>query len=311
LKGSSISGFADILDLLPRSGSSQDVLLWKLLLAGILAIIIGIFINKGLSRLLRQFAAAITRRAENTSRGDQLIQIKRTETMLSVGGAVLRTLIIGFCLYLAWRLVNPTSAPVALIGASTFFIVLGAATIGPLLRDITSGILMIAEQWYNVGDHIMVDPFWELQGVVEQMNLRSTRIRTLSGEAVWIHNQHIQAVRVARRGVRTMSIDIFVNNLEVARRQINKTLSNMPTGPTMIASPLTITEEEELGTLWRITITGQTAPGREWLIEDFAVNALKKHDERKKEQVIVHGPIVRYTDTVAERRFTRSMQKRA
>jgi len=206
-----------------------------------------------------------------------------------------------------WRLLNPTEAPVAIIGAGTFFIVLGAATIGPLLRDITNGILMIAEKWYNVGDHIVIDPFWELSGVVEKVNLRSTKLRSLNGEVIWVHNQNIQAVRVTPRGVRTISIDTFVSDLEKGRKLIGRVINTMPTGPTMIATPLVINEEEQHGSVWRITAVGQTAPGREWLIENFAVNALKEADTNAKNPVIIHGPIVRYTDAVAEKRFRHSM----
>lgn len=302
--------FANFLGLSSR-GSTQDNLFFKLVLASVVALLVAIFINQILINLSVKLASKLSARSEKRSKGEQNIQIKRNETVLSVGAAIVRAVVIGACLYISWRIVNPTSAPVALIGASTFFIVLGAATIGPLLRDLTSGILMIAERWYNVGDHITVDPFWDLSGVVEQMNLRSTRIRTLSGEAVWIHNQYIQAVRVTSRGVRTISVDTFVSDLELGRKRINKVLKSMPTGPTMIAGRLAIKEEEELGDdIWRITATGQTAPGREWLIEDFAVKAIKEYDDKLKEQVIVHGPIVRYTDALAEKRFTRSMQRR-
>jgi hypothetical protein len=81
----------------------------------------------------------------------------------------------------------------------------------------------------------------------------------------------------------------------------------MPTGPTMLANPLVIKEEEELGSVWRITAVGQTIPGREWLIEDFAVKTLQEADEKSRSPVIVHGPIVRYTDALAEKRFRHSM----
>ncbi len=306
----SMTVVASFLDLFPQPGSTQDKLLVRLLLGGIVAVVVAILINKGLGKVLAKAAETVSHRTKNASKGDQLIQTKRTETVLSVGAAVVRTLIIGICLYVSWRLVNPTRAPVALIGASTFFIVLGAATIGPLLRDITSGILMIAERWYNIGDHITVDPFWELSGVVEQMNLRSTKLRTLSGETVWVHNQHIQAVRVTPRGVRTISIDTFVSDHARGRKRIERILSTLPTGPTMIASALVINEEEELGDgIWRLTAIGQTAPGREWLIEDFAVKAIKEADEKRKEPLIVHGPIVRYTDPLAEKRFAHSMRE--
>jgi small conductance mechanosensitive channel len=166
---------------------------------------------------------------------------------------------------------------------------------------------MIAEQWYNVGDHIKIDPFWELSGVVEKVNLRSTKLRTLSGEEVWVHNQHIQAVRVTPRGVRTMSVDTFVSDLEKGRKLIGRVINTMPTGPAMIATALVIKDEEQHGGVWRITAVGQTTPGREWLIEDFAVRALKEADEANKEQIIVHGPIVRYSDALAEKRFLHSM----
>lgn len=299
--------FGDLLDFLPDKSSDQEALILKLLLASIAAVVVGVIINRILSRTLTKLAEILTVRAKTTSKGERLIQVKRTETVLSVGAAVARTLILAICLYIAWRVVNPSSVPIALIGASTFFIVLGAATIGPLLRDLTSGILMIAEHWYNVGDHITVDPFWELEGVVEQMSLRSTKIRTLRGEAVWIHNQYIQAVRVANRGAITISVDTFVRDLEKGRALINSVLVTMPTGPTMIASPLKITEEEENGNIWRITITGQTAPERNWLIEVFTVNAIQEADQASDKPIIIHGPIVRYTDALAEKYLKRSM----
>lgn len=296
------------LDLLPGKDTSQDVTVLRLFLALVAALIIAFLINKFLNFLVNLLAAFIAERNDSDTHAERLIHTRRAETLLSVAAAVTRVLIVGFCLYFMWRLANPTTAPIAIIGAGTFFIVLGAATIGPLLRDLTSGILMIAEKWYNVGDHITVDPFWELSGVVEKVNLRSTKLRSLNGEVIWIHNQHIQGVRVTPKGVRTMSIDTFVNDLERGRKLIGRVINTMPTGPTMIASPLIIKEEEQHGGVWRITAVGQTAPGREWLIEDFAVNALQEADEKSKIKILVHKPIVRYTDALAEKRFKHSME---
>lgn len=296
------------IDLIPAKDPSQDAILLRLVLGLILALILAYLVNRLLSVALNSFANVIAERSDDDTPAERLLHTKRAETLLSVAGAVARVVVVGICLYLAWRLVNPTSAPVAIIGAGTFFVVLGAATIGPLLRDVTSGVLMIAEKWYNVGDHIVVDPFSNLSGVVEKVNLRSTKLRSLNGEVVWVHNQHIQAVRVTTRGVRTISIDTFVNDLEKGRKLIGRVINTMPTGPTMIATPLVIKEEEQHGGVWRITAVGQTAPGREWLIEDFAVKALKEADEaNKNKKVIVHDPIVRYTDAVAEKRFRHSM----
>ncbi len=297
------------IDLLPEKNSAQDSVALKLFLALILALLLAFLINRILSFFFNTFANVIAERSENDTPAERLLHTKRAETLLSVAAAVTRVFVVGLCLYFVYRLANPTSAPVAIIGAGTFFVVLGAATIGPLLRDVTSGILMIAEKWYNVGDHITVDPFLNLSGVVEKVNLRSTKIRSLNGEVIWIHNQHIQGVRVTTRGVRTISIDTFVYDLEKGRKLIGRVINTMPTGPTMIATPLVIKEEEQHGGVWRITAVGQTAPGREWLIEDFAVKALLEADESspKNKKIIAHGPIVRYTDAVAEKRFRHSM----
>lgn len=296
------------LDLLPEEDPSQDATVLRLFLALIAALIIAYIINKALNFLVNRFASFIAERNEDDTQAEKMIHTRRAETLLSVAAAVTRVLILGFCLYFMWRLANPTTAPVAIIGAGTFFIVLGAATIGPLLRDLTSGILMIAEKWYNVGDHVTIDPFWELSGVVEKVNLRSTKLRSLNGEVIWVHNQHIQGVRVTPKGVRTMSVDTFVSDLERGRKLIGRVINTMPTGPTMIATPLIIKEEEQHGGVWRITAVGQTAPGREWLIEDFAVNALVEADEKSKNKILVHRPIVRYTDALAEKRFKHSME---
>ncbi len=296
------------LDLLPTKDTTQDITFLRLFLALIAALIIAFIINKFLNFIVNLLASFMAERNEGDTQAERLIHTRRAETLLSVAAAVTRVMIVGFSLYFMWRLANPTSAPIAIIGAGTFFIVLGAATIGPLLRDLTSGILMIAEKWYNVGDHITVDPFWELSGVVEKVNLRSTKIRSLNGEVIWVHNQHIQGVRVAPKGLRTMSIDTFVSDLEKGRKLIGRVINTMPIGPTMIATPLIIKEEEQHGGVWRITAVGQTAPGREWLIEDFAVKALSEADEKSKLKVLVHKPIVRYTDALAEKRFKHSME---
>jgi hypothetical protein len=239
---------------------------------------------------------------------DKVLQIRRAETLLSIGAALVRALCGGIVVYLAWRTVMPETAPIALIGASAFFAIVAGSTIGLLLRDVTFGAMMIAERWYNVGDHIVVEPFMNVSGVVEQMTPRSTKLRSLSGEIIWLHNQHIQAARVTSRGVRTIALDVFVTDLDEGKKAIRKAIRTLPTGPTMLARQLEIDESEKLGDeLWRISAVGQTTLGREWLIEDFAIKAISKYGAKS----IVHGPIAHYADAAAERRFRRTIRARA
>lgn len=288
--------------------ATQDSVVLRLSLALLAALAVAYVINRILGFVLNWVANFVADYNETDTQAERLIHTKRAETLLSVAGAVAKVIVIGLSLYFMWRLANPTSAPLAILGAGTFFVVLAAAAIGPLLRDVSSGVIMIAEKWYNVGDHIVVDPFKNLSGIVERVNLRSTKIRSLKGEVIWVHNQHIQAVRVTPRGVRTMALDIFVKDLEKGRKLLEGVIATLPSGPTMIANPLEIKAEEEHGGLWRITAVGQTAPGREWLIEKFAVEAIQEADGNGKSKIIIHDPIVRYTDALAEQRFKHSME---
>jgi hypothetical protein len=187
-------------------------------------------------------------------------------------------------------------------------IVLISASLGPVLRDLSSGSVMMAEQWYGVGDHVRIEPFMDMQGVVERVTLRSTRIRGLNGEVVWVNNQYIQGVRIAPKGIRTIALEMFVNDIKAGEQLVTATNKRLPSGPLLLVSPLQVVETAEVGEkLWHITAVAETAPGREWLIEQSAVDLIKSLDSERKTTVIEHGPLARYADSEADQRFRRTI----
>ncbi len=275
--------------------------------------IIAYWLSKLLAKIVVLIAQKVALQSDATSSDERFIQLRRAETYLSVFIALMRFAVVAGAIILAWSIIsdnNSSSANAATaIGASTVFVVLAGATIGSLLRDVTAGATMIIERWFSVGDYIRVEPFGHVQGVVERATLRSTKLRDISGEVIWMHNQHMQAVSVTPHGVRTEVIDVFVDNVEVATRAIDALMKTLHTGPTMLAAPMRIRKTEQIaGTLWRISIEGKTVPGREWLIEDFFVNALKDADRSNDDFHIVYGPLVRYLDETAEKRFRRAVR---
>lgn len=279
------------------------------LIASIIAVYwLSRFIAKGIIKL----AQIVATHTDNESDDERRIRLRQIETYLSVTIAVVRAVLVIVVGYIAWRIFSPTaSSSIAAIGAGTVFIVVAGQTVGIILRDITAGATIIIEKWFNVGDHIKIEPFWDVAGVVERLTLRSTRIRTLSGEVVWIHNQQIMAAHVTPRGVRTLAVDIFVRDRVKGERAIEKIINTIPTGPLLLAQPLRISAIERWGDdVSRITVTGQTTPGREWLIEKYFVNALKEIDEDKKgaDRLLVHEPLARYADPAADRRFRRAVR---
>lgn len=278
------------------------------LVAFAVALLLAYLFSKLLTALIVRIARVITNFGEN-SKLERIVHMRRLETYLSVSLALMRAAVYGIAIFAAWQFTNPETTPLAIVGASTVFIVLAGATITPTLRDITAGGVMIVERWYNVGDHVTLEPFVNVSGVVERMTLRSTKIRSLNGEVIWVHNQYIQGAKITPKGVRTMAIDLFVKDLRGGKSVIEHVAKTLPVGPTMLAQPLTIVDSQKLGEkLWHITAVCQTAPGREWLIEDFAVEALKEQNKALAKSVISHGPIVRYADVDAERRFKRAVR---
>ena len=275
----------------------------------IVSLAVAIVVGKAISFALRRLLKLVAGLADSTTDTKKADIYRRRETILVLSIALIRTLLVVFALYFWWVYLHPNQQPTAIIGASALFVVLASATLGPVLRDLSAGSVMMAEQWYGVGDHVTFEPFLDLKGVVERVTLRSTKVRGLNGEIIWINNQHIQGVRIAPRGVRTIAIDIFVSDLTSGKTLVDDVSSRIPRGKLMLAAPLKVSDTEKLSKgLWRITAVAQTAPGREWLIEKLALEMLKEADDSSKKSVIVHGPVARYADPNAERRFARAVR---
>lgn len=299
--------FQEITDFFGQPTAFRSVLILVAALVG--AYIVSKFLAQGIIKIAQMVAV----RSDAESNEDRFVQLRQIETYLSIAVALVRAAFVAVVAYFVWRLISPVaSSGAAAIGASAFFVVFAGQTLGALLRDITVGTMMIVEQWFRVGDFIKIEPFMNVAGVVERLTLRSTKLRSLSGEIVWIHNQHIQAVHVTPRGVRTIAVDVFTHDKEAGMKQIKELAKAIPVSPTMLAEPLRVHPAEKwTDDLWRITIIGQTAPGREWLLEKFFVNAIQEIDKDvkdKSKRVFIYDPIARFADPVADKKFKRAVR---
>lgn len=276
------------------------------------SLIAAYFLSRIITGGIIKIAQIVSSHADNESDDERLIRLRQVETYLSVAIAIVRALIVAVVGFIIWTTISPgATSGAAAIGASAFFIVFAGQSFGMIIRDITTGSAMIIERWYNVGDFVKIEPFIDVSGVVERMTLRSTRLRSLNGEIVHIHNQQIQAVHVTPRGVHTMAVDIFVRDRVEGEKAIEKVIGTVPTGTTLMARPLRIKYAERWNDeLWRITVVGEMLPGREWLVEKYFVNAIKAIDEDKPkaDRIIIHEPIARFADSEADRRFKRTVR---
>jgi hypothetical protein len=281
------------------SGSSILVLL--------LAIFIGSVVGKLASLLLRRLSRTVGRRADASSNLTTVNRLRRSETWIILSVAIVRLLFIVFALYFWWIFEHPNGQGTALVGASALLVVVIGGVFGPLLRDFAFGSGMMAEHWFGVGDLVTIDPN-NIQGVVERITLRSTRIRGLNGEIIWVSNQNISSVRIAQKGVWTMAIELFVSDRKKAEQLVEQVNMLLPSGPSLVVRPLVVMGEPKgSGGHWHITAIAETAPGRQWLIERTAIDLLKSLDEKAKVPILVTEPVARYADNDTEREFARAV----
>lgn len=305
------SFFKDVAELFTKPNAFRMVLIL------ITALILSYWLSRFLAQAIVRVAQIVALRSDNESNDLRVTRLRQTETYLSIATAIVRALVVLVVGYITWRLLSPFASSnsatnsIAAIGAGTFFALIAGQTIGIVLRDLTAGAVMITEGWYKIGDFIKIEPFGEVEGVVERFTLRSTRLRALNGEIIHVNNQSIASVHVTPRGLRTIAVDVFVRDKELGTTAIRKLIAAIPKGKTMLARPLRITKTEEWGeNRWRITVIGQTAPGREWLIEKFFVEALVDLDDGKegRDRLLVLPPMPRNADETADKRFRRAVR---
>ncbi len=260
------------------------------------------------SFILRSLSRFVARRADASKNLNTVNRLRRIETWIILSVAAIRTSLVIFAVYFWWVATHEGSNTNALIGASALAIVIVGGIFGPMLRDFAFGAGMMAERWFGVGDLITID-FPAVQGVVERITLRSTRIRGLNGEVIWVANQTMNGVKVAQKGVRRTAIELFATDPEQAERLVKRVNTLLPGGLSLLVAPLEVVEITQRDPqTWHVTAVGETAPGREWLLEKTAIDVFKQLDEKAKKSILIVDPVARYADQDMERQLARAVR---
>lgn len=156
------------------------------LLRAVIVIIIGIIAIKAVRVLISAIIEKISPLAENTAvRGSQ--RIKTLHHVFSYGSTII---IVGITVLMLLDNFNINlKAILATVGVASVAIGFGAQS---LVKDVFSGIFIIIEDQFAVGDVVVANGEG---GVVERMTLRVTQLRNTHGMLITIPNGEITMVK--------------------------------------------------------------------------------------------------------------------
>src|SRR5215213_8001519 len=185
--------------------------------ASALVILLGLFayrvLTHGVPRVLRW-----RRRAEDLLDAESVARIKRQDTAITLIRNALRyvffVIVVLFILSIFVRNPLPATAGATIIAAVIGF---GAQS---FLRDVIAGFSIIFEGQYSVGDFIEVHP-QGISGIVEELGLRMTKIRALSGEVSFVPNGVMQGVTNYVSGQQRFTVEVQLSDAEAVPRVLS------------------------------------------------------------------------------------------
>jgi small-conductance mechanosensitive channel len=259
-----------------------------------------------LSAIVARRVMAWSDQRHRTPSGDlsaKIVELKRRETSVAVIRTGIAYIAFAAALVLTAALLTGGFDRLTAVAGASFILILVGFSAQRMLMDIIAGFNMFVEHWYSVGDTIAI-PMLEVQGIVEDLSLRRTKLRSLDGEVINIHNSQIGAVRVLPGGVKEFDVELVASNREAAELLVEHVGAILPEGPTTFIRRPVIHQVDDLAPgLVRLRMRTAVAPGREWLVHGFYTDLLK---ERADKHLIVHGPVVLTVDDKVERSFARA-----
>lgn len=232
-------------------------------------IIVGISIamyvgSKILDLVVRQFVRGRLRKASK-------IDIeKRQKTLATLVKNIWRIIVIAIGAVSILKLFfpaidfTPLFASAGIIGIAIAF---GAQT---LVKDFLTGVFIISENQYRVGDYVTIN---EADGRVEHVGARSTVIRDDNGNVHYLPNGSIIHVINKTMGYSRVNFTLLLDastNLDTAISVINQVGDRLAESEKWKAKILSAPQFSSVGALTgssvEITISGKTQPSEQWLV---------------------------------------------
>ena len=165
--------------------------------------------------------------------------------------------------------IGPLIASAGVIGLAIGFGAQG------LVSDIVTGFFILLEKQIEVGEYITVAGY---DGIVEEIGLRTTQIRSFDGTLNFIPNRQIESVANHSRGTMRALVDIHINyesDLDQTLEILNLVCQEFKSDDRFVDGPNVIGVNELGATNMTIRIVAQTVNMEQWSAERDIRKAVK------------------------------------
>lgn len=204
-------------------------------------------------------ALAIRRRVETSSA--LLRQTAKYSILIAAAYLILGELI-------EWRRFMAIVTGVGIVG------VIIAFSAQALVRDLISGLFILVEGQYGVGDIVRLKAAgYDVFGIVEELGLRTTIVRDLAGNERFVPNGNIIGVDRYPQGFLRFAIDMLLpagTAPEPVEAAISRAAVAFGANPYLLRPPKlsALSDHGEAGVL--VTILAQVVPSQDWVAERVA-----------------------------------------
>jgi moderate conductance mechanosensitive channel len=233
----------------------------KIVLILVLAMIASRIATRALKRVVR------TAQARSPLRASSLRATQRADTVSDVVSSIVRMAIFAVAFFMALAQVGLNLGPL-IAGAGIVGVALGFGA-QSLVRDFISGLFILLEDQYGVGDDINLGA--DVSGTVEEVNLRTTRVRGADGTVWFVPNGEVRRVGNASMEFSRAVVDIPLDKgadvaaaLKAIGAEAEKLAKDWPDRVTEAPLILGVQNIAVEGPVVRVTAA--TAPGQQYAV---------------------------------------------
>ena len=248
--------------------------------------------------IIRRFGAKlISQVLRHTIRADlyptKADREKRLRTLNSLVGAFTRVGVYIFAAILLVGEINPAYTTALFTSAGFIGIALGFGA-QSLVKDFVSGIFIIVENQYRVGDIVELN---DVGGIVEDITIRTTVLRDLDGNLHHVPNGTIQVTTNKTIGFSRINEDIVlahdtdVDRLEQVVNRVGQDLAAMPEYKHKIQQAPHLASIKGLSPAGIIVkILGKTSAAEQWKVRSQMYRLLTKAFAKNGIQISTIAP---------------------